>query len=82
MTILNRFSANLLYCDSNRFFAFCCGISGDSRPAILGIMRFAVRDSVPLKCRPCIFLVVENMTQDTFDHDEQQKTAISGHSMF
>ena len=28
------------------FFASRCGISGDSRPAILGIVRFAIRDSV------------------------------------
>ena len=26
-----------------------CGSSGDSRPAILGIVRFATRDSVPLR---------------------------------
>ena len=44
MAILNRFSAILLYCDSTRFFASRCGISGDSRPAILGIVRFAIRD--------------------------------------
>ena len=31
-----------------RFFASRCGISGDSRPAILGIVRFVIRDSVPL----------------------------------
>ena len=30
------------------FFASRCGISGHSRPAILGIVRFAIRDSVPL----------------------------------
>ena len=48
MAILNRFSAILLYyCDSTPFFASRCGISGDSRPAILGIVRFAIRDSVP-----------------------------------
>ena len=48
MAILNRFPAILLYCDSTRFFASRCGISGDSGPAILGIVRFATRDSVPL----------------------------------
>ena len=30
------------------FFASRRGISGDSRPAILGIVRFATRDSVSL----------------------------------
>ena len=30
------------------FFASRCGISGDSRPAIQRIVRFAIRDSVPL----------------------------------
>ena len=49
MAVLNRFSAILLYCDSAPFFASRCGISGDSRPAILGIVRFAIRDSVPLR---------------------------------
>ena len=48
MAILNRFSATLLHCDSTQFFASRCGFSGDSRPAILGIVRFAIRDSVPL----------------------------------
>ena len=48
MAILNRFSAILLYCDSTHFFSSRCGMSGDSRPA-LGIMRFAIRDSVPLR---------------------------------
>ena len=47
-TILNLFSANLLYCDSTHLFASRRGIPGDSRPAILGIVRFAIRDSVPL----------------------------------
>ena len=28
-------------------FASRCGISGDSRPTILGTARFAIRDSVP-----------------------------------
>ena len=51
MAILNRFAAILLYCDSTPFFASGCGILGDSRPAILGIVRFAIRDSVPLSCR-------------------------------
>ena len=49
MAILNRFSAILLYCDSTHFSASRCGISGDSGPAILGIVRFAIRDSVPLR---------------------------------
>ena len=35
-------SAILLCCDSAPFFASRCGISGDSRPAILGIWRFAI----------------------------------------
>ena len=38
--------STLLRFDS--FFASLCGIPGDSRPAILGIARFAIRDSVPL----------------------------------
>ena len=50
MAIPNRFSAILLSCDSTHFFASRCGISGDSRPAIPGIVRFAIRDSVPLRC--------------------------------
>ena len=44
------FPAILLCCDSTQFSASRCGISGDSRPAILGIVRFAIRDSVPLRC--------------------------------
>ena len=44
MAILNRFSALLFYCDSSHFFA-----SGGSRPAILGIVGFAVRNSAPLR---------------------------------
>ena len=48
MAILNRFSAILLFCDPTHVFASSCGISDDSRPAIMGIMRFAIRDSVPL----------------------------------
>ena len=51
MAILHRFSAVLLYCDSTHFFASRRGISGDSRPAILGIMPVAIRDSVPLRSR-------------------------------
>ena len=46
MAILNRFCAILLYCDSTYSFASRCGISGDSGPASLGIMRFTIRDSV------------------------------------
>ena len=53
MAILNRFSAILLYCDSSHFFASRWGISGDSRPAILRIVRFAIRDSVPLRFAVC-----------------------------
>ena len=33
------------------FFASRCESSGDSRPVILGIMRFVIRDSVPLSSR-------------------------------
>ena len=51
MAILNRSFAILLFCDSTPFFASRCGISGDSRPAIPGIVRFAIRDSVPLRIR-------------------------------
>ena len=51
MAILNRFSAILLYCDSTHFLASRCGIAGDPRPAILGIVRFAIRDSVLLRAR-------------------------------
>ena len=51
MAILNQFSAILLYFDSTHFFASRCGISGDSRPAILGIVRFAIRESGPLSSR-------------------------------
>ena len=49
MAILNRFSAMLLHCDSTHLFDSRCEISGDSRPAILGIVRFAIRDSVLLR---------------------------------
>ena len=52
MAILNRCSAILLYCDSTRFLNSRCGISGDSRLAILEIVRFEVRDSVPLRWAP------------------------------
>ena len=48
MAILNGLSAILLYCDSTHVFASRCGIAGDSKPAILGIVRFAIRDSVLL----------------------------------
>ena len=48
MAILNRFSAILQNCDLTRFLACRCEISGDSRPAIMEIVRFAIRDSVPL----------------------------------
>ena len=49
LAILNRFCAILLCCDSAHFFASRCGNSGDSKPAIPGIVRFAIRDSVPLR---------------------------------
>ena len=49
MAILNRFSAIILYCDSTHVFASHCGICDDSGPAILGIVRFAICDSVPLR---------------------------------
>ena len=48
MAILNQFSAILLCCDSTQLSASRCGISVDSRPAMLGIVRFAIRDSVVL----------------------------------
>ena len=54
MAILNRFSAILLYCDSTHVCASRCGISGDFS-AILGIVRFAVRDSVPLSCLEMLY---------------------------
>ena len=37
---------------TRNFCASRCGISGDSGPAILGIVRFAIRDSVPLSPDP------------------------------
>ena len=52
MVVLNRFSAILLHGDSDQCCASRCGNSGDSRPAILRIVRFAIRDSVPLSGRP------------------------------
>ena len=42
LAILSRFSAILFYCDSTCFNASCCENSGDSWPAILGIVRFAI----------------------------------------
>ena len=48
LAILNRFSAIQHCCDSAHFFASRRGNSGDSKPAIPGIVRFAIRDSVPL----------------------------------
>ena len=50
MAILNRCSAILLCCDSTHVLASRCGISGDSRRTILGIVRLAIRDSVPSRC--------------------------------
>ena len=47
MAIPNRFSAILLHCDSTHFFASRCGISGVSRPTILGIVQFAILDCMP-----------------------------------
>ena len=50
MAILNRFSAILLAAIRLELInASRCKISGDSRPAILGIAPFAIRDSVPLR---------------------------------
>ena len=45
--------SELIFCDSTLLlfafiFASRCGISGDSRPAILGLVRFMIRDSMPL----------------------------------
>ena len=49
MAILNRLSRdNSTFLRFDSFFASRCGISGDSRPAILGIVGFAIRTSVPL----------------------------------
>ena len=45
MAILNRFSAILLYSDLTNFLcASRCRISGDSRPATLGIVRFSIQN--------------------------------------
>ena len=49
MASLNRFSAILFYCDSTHLFASRCRISGDSRPAILGSVRFVICNFVPLR---------------------------------
>ena len=49
MAILNRFPRFYFTAIRLIFVASRCRISGDSRPAILGIIRFAVRDSVPLR---------------------------------
>ena len=54
MAIPNRiFSAILFFVIRFLFLLLAaesrCGISGDSRPAIVGIVRFAIRDSVPLR---------------------------------
>ena len=51
LAILNRRSAILLYYDSTPFCTSRCGNSGDSWPVILGIVWFAIRDSVPLRRR-------------------------------
>ena len=67
MAILNRFSAILLYCDSTHFFASRCRISGDSGPAILGIVRFAIRDSVPLVSSE----TSREVCRDVFGHKER-----------
>ena len=52
-TVLLRFDS---------FFDSRCGISGDSRPAILGIVRFATCDSVQLSSEPFKFPLLR--TQD------------------
>ena len=62
MAILKQFSAILLYCDLTHFCASRCRISGDYRPAILGIVRFAIRDSVPLSSE---ILMVQNSSKMT-----------------
>ena len=56
MAILNRFSAILLYREPTHFLLLRCGISGDSRPAIPGIVRFTMRDSVPLRSGPKVLI--------------------------
>ena len=48
MEILNRFSAILLTANQQKIACPCGKFSGHSRPAILGIVRFAIRDSMPL----------------------------------
>ena len=79
IAIRNRFSAILLYCDSTLFFASHCGISGDSRPAILGIARFAIRDSVPPSSvalhHPCPLHCGQNYCKNVFNYQLLQ----SGH---
>ena len=50
MAILNRFFLRFYFAAIRlEFLAPRCGIPGDSGPAILGIVRFAIRDSVPLR---------------------------------
>ena len=56
MAILSRFSAISLLAAIQLIFAFRCRILGDSRPAILGIVRFA--DSVSLRVRGALRLGV------------------------
>ena len=46
-------NSTLLRFDS--FFASRCRMSGDSRPAIPGIVRFAIHDSVPLRSGSSLF---------------------------
>ena len=66
--------AILFYCDSPLFLVSCCGFSGDSSPAILGIVRFAVRDSVPLssdyfrKCPITVSSIVPSVKVFTLEH--------------
>ena len=43
LAILNRFTSMLVHGDSAQFCASRCGHSGDSNPAILGIVRFSIR---------------------------------------
>ena len=75
MAIPNRFSAVLRYCDSTHIFASCCGISVDSRPAIenriLGIGRFAICDSVPLRTSQYIKTLFRKISQSQKTGDVQ-----------
>ena len=52
LAILSRFSVVLLHCGSTQVCASRCRNSGDSRPAMRGNVRFAIRNSVPLSIGP------------------------------